>query len=139
VSYFLGNDGGATKTHIVLSNGTGRPVVEGQSGPSNYHIVGVDQAAANLSAAISQALTDSAVVPHGVKAACAGLAGFDGASDKKNVQEILTSALQASGVDLPYQLLLALPFLLTIVALVLNRSHSQVPLSLTIPYHRGER
>jgi len=98
VSYFLGIDGGATKTHIVLSNGTGRLVVEGQCGPSNYHIVGVDQAAANLSAAISQALTDSAVVPHGVKAACAGLAGFDGASDKKNVQEILTSALQASGV-----------------------------------------
>ena len=48
-------------------------------------------------------------------------------------------ALQASDVNLPYQLLLALPFLLTIVALVLNRSRSQVPLSLTIPYHRGER
>ena len=48
-------------------------------------------------------------------------------------------SLQASGVDLPYQLLLALPFILTIVALVLNRSRSQVPLSLTIPYHRGER
>ncbi len=48
-------------------------------------------------------------------------------------------ALQASGVDLPYQLLLALPFILTIVALVLNRSRSQVPLALTIPYHRGER
>ena len=48
-------------------------------------------------------------------------------------------ALQASDVDLPYQLLLALPFVLTIVALVFNRSRSNVPLSLTIPYHRGER
>ena len=48
-------------------------------------------------------------------------------------------ALQASDVDLPYQLLLALPFILTIVALVFNRSRSNVPLSLTIPYHRGER
>ena len=48
-------------------------------------------------------------------------------------------ALQASDVNLPYQLLLALPFVLTIVALVLNRSRSQAPLSLTIPYHRGER
>ncbi|WP_420611242.1 ABC transporter permease [Candidatus Poriferisodalis sp.] len=48
-------------------------------------------------------------------------------------------ALQASDVNLPYQLLLALPFVLTILALVLNRSRSGAPLSLTIPYHRGER
>lgn len=48
-------------------------------------------------------------------------------------------ALQASDVELPYQLLLALPFVLTIVALVFNRSRSQMPMSLTIPYHRGER
>ena len=41
--------------------------------------------------------------------------------------------------NLPCQLLLALPFVLTIAALVLNRSRSQAPLSLTIPYHRGER
>ena len=48
-------------------------------------------------------------------------------------------SLQASDVELPYQLLPALPFVLTIVALVFNRSRSGVPLSLTIPYHRGER
>lgn len=48
-------------------------------------------------------------------------------------------SLQAVGVDLPYQLLLALPFVLTIVALVLNRSRSRAPLSLAIPYFRGER
>lgn len=48
-------------------------------------------------------------------------------------------SLQASDVELPYQLLLALPFVLTIVALVFNRSRSNVPLSLTVPYHRGER
>ena len=48
-------------------------------------------------------------------------------------------SLQASNVNLPYQLLLALPFVLTIAALVFNRSRSRVPLALTIPYHRGER
>ena len=98
MAYFLGIDGGATKTHIVLSNGTGRPVVEGQSGPSNYHIVGVEQAAANLSAAISQALADSAVVPDGVKAACAGMAGFDGASDRKNVQSFPPAQVRNPGL-----------------------------------------
>jgi simple sugar transport system permease protein len=48
-------------------------------------------------------------------------------------------SLQAVGVDLPYQLLLALPYLLTIAALVINRGRSQAPLSLGIPYHRESR
>ena len=61
MAYYLGIDGGATKTHIVLSDATGRLVGEGQSGPSNYHIVGVEQAAANLTSSISQALAESAL------------------------------------------------------------------------------
>jgi general nucleoside transport system permease protein len=47
--------------------------------------------------------------------------------------------LQAVGVHLPYQLLLALPYLLTIVALVLNRSRSRSPIALGRPYNRAER
>lgn len=48
-------------------------------------------------------------------------------------------SLQAIGIDLPYQLLLALPFVLTIVALVVNRARSGEPLSIAQPYHRGDR
>ena len=47
--------------------------------------------------------------------------------------------LQARGSDLPQQLLLALPYVLTIVALVVNRSRSLVPLHLGVPYLRGQR
>ena len=103
MAYFIGIDGGATKSHIVLSNGTDRQVGEGQSGPSNYHIVGVERAAANLSAAISQALARSAVSPTEVKAACAGMAGFDGSSDEINMHQILNTALKASGLHCPWR------------------------------------
>ena len=48
-------------------------------------------------------------------------------------------SLQSRGVDVPDQLLLALPFILTIVALVFNRSRSRQPLNLGIPYLRGQR
>jgi simple sugar transport system permease protein len=48
-------------------------------------------------------------------------------------------SLQAVGVDLPYQLLLALPYLLTILALVVYRGRSRAPLALGIPYRREER
>ena len=80
-----------------------RLVGEGQNGPSNYHIVGVEQAASNLSEAISQALALSAVSPTDVKAACAGMAGLDGASDQKQMHQILTTALNASGLNCPWR------------------------------------
>lgn len=48
-------------------------------------------------------------------------------------------SLQSRGVDVPDQLLLSLPFLLTIVALVFNRARSREPLHLGVPYYRGER
>lgn len=47
--------------------------------------------------------------------------------------------IQGQGSDVPQQLLLALPFVLTIVALVINRSRSNVPLHLGVPYLRGQR
>ncbi len=47
--------------------------------------------------------------------------------------------IQGQGTDVPQQLLLALPFVLTIVALVVNRSRSNVPLHLGVPYLRGVR
>jgi simple sugar transport system permease protein len=53
--------------------------------------------------------------------------------------DALQLSLQAVGVDLPYQILLALPYLLTIVALVVYRGQSKAPLALGIPYRREER
>ncbi len=47
--------------------------------------------------------------------------------------------IQGQGTDVPQQLLLALPFVLTIVALVVNRTRSNVPLHLGVPYLRGQR
>lgn len=47
--------------------------------------------------------------------------------------------IQGQGTDVPQQLLLALPFVLTLVALVMNRSRSNVPMHLGVPYLRGQR
>lgn len=48
-------------------------------------------------------------------------------------------SLQSRGINVPNQLLLAMPFVVTIVALVLNRSRSRQPLALGVPYLRGQR
>lgn len=105
VAYFLGIDGGATNTHIVLCDCEGRPVGQGQSGPSNYHIVGLEQAAASLSEAVSQALADSAISPNAIEAACAGMAGFDSESDIESLQGILTALRAACGLSCRWRVL----------------------------------
>lgn len=102
VVYFLGIDGGATKTHVVLSDRTGGLVAEAKDGPSNYHIVGAGQAGRNIAAAISQALAESTVDPADVQSACAGMAGFDGPSDMENVQQLLKSVLEGCGFICPW-------------------------------------
>ena len=44
--------------------------------------------------------------------------------------------IQGLGVQFPYQVLLALPYVLTIVALLVGRRRAGAPLSLGIPYER---
>jgi general nucleoside transport system permease protein len=43
------------------------------------------------------------------------------------------------GAVLPYQLFLALPFLLSILALILMSRRAEVPAALMVPYNKGER
>lgn len=50
--------------------------------------------------------------------------------------EALQLTLQALGVDLPHQLLLALPYILTIIALTAAAGRSREPLHLGFPYRR---
>jgi general nucleoside transport system permease protein len=45
--------------------------------------------------------------------------------------------MQAAGIDVPYQLLLTLPYVLTIAALLVNRKRTRAPYALGIPYMRG--
>ena len=47
--------------------------------------------------------------------------------------------VQGLGVQLPYQVLLALPYVAAIAVMVLNRQRSQEPKQLGVPYFRGER
>ena len=43
------------------------------------------------------------------------------------------------GAALPYQLFLALPYILSILALILMSRRAEVPASLMVPYNKGER
>lgn len=47
--------------------------------------------------------------------------------------------VQGVGVQMPYQILLALPYVVAILVMVLNRQRSEEPTHLGLPYFRGER
>ena len=54
------------------------------------------------------------------------------------VLEALQLRLRAIGLQVPYQLLLSLPYLATIVALALARRNASYPAALLKPYKREE-
>jgi simple sugar transport system permease protein len=43
------------------------------------------------------------------------------------------------GVNIPYQIFLMAPYILSIVALVLVSRRAQVPAALMVPFNKGER
>lgn len=81
----VGVDGGATKTLAAAADKDGNVVGVYESGPSNYHIVGLEGAVGNINAAIKGALA-----PAGLNAAdivVLGLAGMDTAYDFRLFEE----------------------------------------------------
>lgn len=98
MTYYLGVDGGATKTKIALVDGTGRLVAGGLSGGSNYQTVGVDGAARHLAEALKAVLADG----RRPSALCLGLAGLDSEGDYDPVARFVGQALRSLGLTIPW-------------------------------------
>jgi N-acetylglucosamine kinase-like BadF-type ATPase len=80
-AYFLGVDGGGSKTLAVVTDTRGRERGRGFAGSSNQEVVGVDRAVAELHAAVARAVASAgAALP--VRAAWLGLAGVDRPPDR---------------------------------------------------------
>jgi N-acetylglucosamine kinase-like BadF-type ATPase len=94
--YFLGADVGATKTHVLIADETGRLLGLGRSGPGNHEVVGYAGLAAALQAAGGEAFQQAAVSKERIEAAGFGLAGFDWPSEAEpNIAAVRTLGLQA--------------------------------------------
>ena len=73
--YFLGFDGGGTKTDCVLLNAAGEVVAEHAAGPSNPLRAGFERAQASLRTAAEKTLAAQQVGAASIAAVCAGIAG----------------------------------------------------------------
>ncbi len=90
MSYYLGLDGGGTKTEYVVLDAAGRTLAQGVAGASNPLRVGFDQAFDALSTAAAAALAQAKLERGKVRAVCAGLAG----AGRPSVAQIILSFLK---------------------------------------------
>jgi N-acetylglucosamine kinase-like BadF-type ATPase len=92
--YYLGVDGGGTKTHVAVLNEARERVGEGTAGPSNPLRVGVETAVSNILKAADQAMDDAGILRVDIAAAMLGLAGVRRADLKQRVKASFTEQLR---------------------------------------------
>lgn len=108
MSYFLGYDGGGTKTECVLTDKSGRVLAQAVSGPSNPLRIGYDAAFSALAAATSHVLTAAKLDAGQITAACAGLAGAGRKQVVKRVMAFLVDTFPKAVVHVTTDLEIAL-------------------------------
>lgn len=87
--YFLGVDGGGSKTSAIVVDEKMEPLGGAVSGPSNHLRVGIDEAARNVEDAIRSAIASSPVELDAVEYTYCGIAGSDHPTHRQRVIESL--------------------------------------------------
>ncbi len=92
MSYYLGFDGGGTKTDCVVIDAAGRVLGEGSAGPSNPLRVGYDSAFAAMTEAAGKALSVAHLEKNALRGVCAALAGAGRPGVAQRVNDFLHGA-----------------------------------------------
>jgi len=89
MTYFLGVDGGASKTAALVTDHEGKPLGDGVAGPSNHLRVGIETAARNIERAVNKALVAADVASREVTWAYCGIAGADHPAHRQEIVDSL--------------------------------------------------
>ena len=89
MSYFLGVDLGATKSHTVIADELGNVVGFGLAGPGNHEIIGYDGTLRTLKQGLKEALTAANLIVGDISAAGFGVAGYDWPSQRPDMFKVL--------------------------------------------------
>ena len=77
MSYFIGIDGGASKTAALVVDEEGKELGRGLAGGSNHLRVGIEEATRNVERAMNTALVEAGIAIRDVEYTYAGIAGAD--------------------------------------------------------------
>jgi N-acetylglucosamine kinase-like BadF-type ATPase len=90
MKYFLGVDGGASKTAALVTDENGKALGSGLAGPSNHLRVGIETAARNIERAVNKALVAADVASREIVWAYCGIAGADHPAHRQEVVDSLS-------------------------------------------------
>lgn len=90
MAYYLGVDGGASKTAALVTDDTGRALGSGIAGPSNHLRVGIETAARNIERAVNKALVTADVASREIVWTYCGIAGADHPAHRQEVVDSLS-------------------------------------------------
>src|SRR5512135_277963 len=81
-NYYLGVDTGATKSHALIADDTGRALGFGEAGPGNHEVVGYAGMTEVLLGIAGQAMAEASISIGQIAGAGFGLAGYDWPSER---------------------------------------------------------
>ena len=97
--YYLGADLGATKTHTLIVDETGRAVGFGESGPGNHESIGYDGMFNSMQQGLDQALRAAGLTKADITGAGFGVAGYDWHSE----YDATAAVIDRLGLNAPYK------------------------------------
>jgi len=97
--YYLGADLGATKTHTLIVDETGRAVGFGESGPGNHESVGYDGMFNSMQQGLEMALRAAGLNQGDIAGAGFGVAGYDWSSEYDATASVINKLL----LNAPYK------------------------------------
>ena len=98
--YFLGIDGGGTKTHAIIADAFCRVIGEGTSGASNPLRAGLRDAVAHIECAVAEAAAAARVKLEQITSACAAIAGVNHPIHYHTMRDALNHALALDNLQL---------------------------------------
>jgi N-acetylglucosamine kinase-like BadF-type ATPase len=98
--YLLGIDGGGTKTHALITDGSFRIVGDGFSGGGNPLRAGLEEAVAHVEHAIADACAEARIEPADIGSACAAIAGINHPIHYYTMKDALDEALHIGHLEL---------------------------------------
>src|SRR5258708_20605477 len=89
-TYYLGVDGGASKTTALVTDENSESLGDGLAGPSNHLRVGIETASRNIERAVNKALVAADVTSREIVWAYCGIAGADHPAHRQEVLDSLS-------------------------------------------------
>lgn len=98
--YFLGIDGGGTKTHAVITDASCKIIGEAVSASANALRVGLEEAVSNIDHAVTEACLQAGIESSEIASACAALAGISHPIHYHTMKDALDDRLRLSHLEL---------------------------------------